>query len=510
MGDRRTRRTRRRSAPKSAAAASREHLTFGYGAETVPSRAVVEAAIAAEVPATFAAVPYAEPRDWGYLGLIAFTAVLLIRPQDQIPALTVLHLAEICAIVGIAPMLLHRLTRRLPVFRVTPDTLGLIAFGGIILATAPFSVWPGGAFGLFADFYVKILIVFVLMMNTLTTTRRIENITWLIVLCCGYVAARAVFDYARGINLVEGSRIAGVSRGIFGNPNDLAMNMVTFLPAAAVVALSARFGAVRRAIAAAVVLLMLAAIVFTKSRSGFVGLAAMVLTLTVLGGRVRPKFGLMALAAVLVAVPFAPASFWDRMGTIIDADRDRIEFTGSREARRALLEEGLATMAAYPLTGVGAGQFQNYNPPGRRERWRETHNALLQVGAETGVLGLAVYAFLIARGAHAGFWIRRKLRRKKKSDAGDPLRHVLSEHERRAMVEHSVAMSAGLVGWFVCALFASVAYNWTFYYVLALAVSARELVRDRLVAGRALEAQAATRGSVPSATFSTRLEPRTA
>jgi hypothetical protein len=33
---------------------------------------------------------------------------------------------------------------------------------------------------------------------------------------------------------------------------------------------------------------------------------------------------------------------------------------------------------------------------------------------------------------------------------------------------------------FVCALFASIAYDWTFYYLLALTVAAREITRDRL------------------------------
>ncbi len=72
----------------------------------------------------------------------------------------------------------------------------------------PFSVWPGGSFGLFTDSYLKLLVVFVLMMNTLTTPKRLDQITWLIVLCCGFIAARSVFDYARGINLVEGDRLA--------------------------------------------------------------------------------------------------------------------------------------------------------------------------------------------------------------------------------------------------------------------------------------------------------------
>src|SRR5262245_10750146 len=179
---------------------SDERLAFNFGAGLVPGQGAVDAAIAAEARPTFATSAYAEPRDWGYAGLIAFTAVLLVRPQDTFKALEPLHLAEVCAFVGIGPMLIHRLTHRLPIFRVTPETLGVIALGLVILATAPFSIWPGGVLEVFVD-YLKVGVVFVLMLNTLTTPRRLERITWLIVVCCGYVAARGVFDYVRGVNL---------------------------------------------------------------------------------------------------------------------------------------------------------------------------------------------------------------------------------------------------------------------------------------------------------------------
>ena len=177
---------------------SNERLAFNDRPGTVPAQHLVDAAIAAAARPTFATAPLAEPRDWGYLGLLAFTAVLLLRPQDQVPGLTSLHLAEICAVVGIGPMLLHRFARRLPVFRITPETLGLISFGLVILATAPFSIWPGGAFELFFDSYLKIVIVFVLMMNTLTTPKRLEQLTWLIVVCCGYIAFRGIACHRDG------------------------------------------------------------------------------------------------------------------------------------------------------------------------------------------------------------------------------------------------------------------------------------------------------------------------
>jgi O-antigen ligase len=482
----------------------RERLTFNYGGGTVPGRELIGAP---QADTTFATATYAEPRDWGYAGLLAFTAVMLTRPQDLIPGLSALHLAELSAIIGIAPMLLHRFARRLPTFRVTPETFGLLLFGFAIVFSVPFSVWPGGALHVFTDVYLKILVVFVLMMNTLTTPKRLDQITWLIVVCCGYVATLAVMNYARGQNLVENGRLAGPVSGIFGNPNDLAMNMVTFMPAAIVVALTARHTMLRRAVAAGIALLMLATIVLTQSRAGVIGFASMVVVLVLLGRNVRPGFGAIALAAVIAAMPMAPASFWNRMASITDSKTDDLEYTGSREARRQLIREGFKVFVERPLTGVGAGQFENYNPPGRQQQWRETHNAPLQVAAETGVIGLVAFCFLIVRGAISTFATRRLLARPPRRRP-DSLKLVMTDDDRQILRSHSVAMSAALAGWFVCSLFASVAYNWTFYYVLALIVCGRELAQHRLVTARAMQ-EARARSSLVPARFWRRLMPHT-
>jgi O-antigen ligase len=477
---------------------SGERLAFQYGTGTVPSRRTVEAAIARVNAQTFASVAYNEPRDWGYAGLLAFTTVLMTRPQDTFRFLEPFHLAEVCAVIGLAPMMLHRFSSRQPVFRVNAETVGLLVFGLAILATVPFSVWPGGSFNLFTDTYLKLLAVFVLMMNTLTTPKRLQQITWLIVLCCGFIAARSVFDYAIGVNLVEGNRLAGPVSGIFGNPNDLAMNMVTFLPAAAVICMSRGFSRSKRLIAALASAFMLATIVFTKSRGGFLGLAAVLVILLFLGRRVRPGFGTAAVVIVLCASPFMPSTFWERMQSIVNDQKDKEEFTGTREARWTVMKEGMKTFAERPLTGIGAGQFQNYNPPGRREAWRETHNAPIQVAAETGIVGLAAFVFLVVRAGFGARATRRLLRKPRKKDAPDPLRAVMSDRDRNALNAHTVALTAGFFGWFVCSLFASVAYNWTFYYLLALIAASREMVSTRLGAAVALTAERGKTFSVPT------------
>src|SRR5262245_3089239 len=119
-----------------------------------------------------------ERRDWGYPGLLAFTAVLLLRPQDHIPQLSALHLAELFAIIGLGPMLFNRVARGAPLFRLTPEIVALIAFGLVMVATVPFSIWPGGAFQEFSQSYLKALVMFVLMVNTLTSVKRLDQITW--------------------------------------------------------------------------------------------------------------------------------------------------------------------------------------------------------------------------------------------------------------------------------------------------------------------------------------------
>ncbi len=421
----------------------------------------------------------AEPRDWGYFGLLAFTAVLLLRPQDKVPALGALHIAEICAFLGIGPMLLHRFAHRMPTFRITPETTGLLLFGVAIVGTAPFSIWPGGAIEVFTDSYLKIMIVFVLMMNTLTTTGRLERLTWLILVCIGIIAAMSVFNYARGENLIEGGRLAGPVGGIFGNPNDLALNMVTFLPVAIVIALSPRHGFMRRGTAAIIAALMLATIVFTKSRGGMLGAVTAIAAISLIGGAVRRGFGVMTLVAVVIAIPFMPASFWDRMTTIVDQEQDAKQYTGSAEARQLVMGDGINAFFEHPVTGVGAGQFKNYNPPERRTKWLETHNVLIQAAAETGIVGLLAFAFLVWRAALAAIRTRRTVRDRAWLARMTRLR---KDDTARALGEHTLGMTAGLAGWFVCAMFASVAYNWTFYYVLALLVAARALTVDQLAA----------------------------
>ena len=362
-----------------------ERLVFGYGAKSdgggTPAPRLGQSDGGAPRPpapeGSSARRPARVKNDWAFTGLMLFTALLFFRPQDTVPGLGALHLAELSAVAALGAMVAGRLGQGLPATRFTPELGGVIALGGIILATAPFSIWMGGAVATFTDMFVKVMLIFLLMVNTLTSPKRIEQFTWLIVVATAYIAFRAVFDYARGINLIENGRVQGSVGGMFRNPNDLALNMVAVLPLAITLALRP-LSATRRIFALGCAMLMLGAIVATQSRSGTVGLGAMGLVLGAHVVRRRPGVALAAVFAILLALPVLPSSYWNRLASITDASSDD---TGSREARSVLLRESFATFLQYPITGIGAGQFKNYNPEDRAEAWRETHNAVLQVAA---------------------------------------------------------------------------------------------------------------------------------
>jgi len=458
-----------------------ERLAFTATQARVPSRVTRRREpLEARSDETWAAsdstdpVPARRSPDWAWRGLIGFTAVLFLRPQDQVPPIAVLHLAELCAIVGLTSMVVARLGRKLRPLPFTPEIAGLAAFGLVMAVGIPFSFWPGGSFHDFTDVYLKLFVIVVLMIHCLDRLERLDRYTWLIVLCSGYVAAHSLVDYIRGVRLVEDGRVAGAVGGIFGNPNDLALNMVVFMP----FALASAFKpgpAFRRVIAAGCGLLMVATILFTRSRGGFLGLGAMLSLLVVGSVRVRPAVGVAAVVAVLAAVPLAPASFWSRVVSILDAEKDT---TGSRKARIELLKEGVRVFAENPIMGIGLGQFINYEPEERKEAWNVTHNAILQVAAELGVLGLIPFVYVIGRAAQATRIARRVLvpsTPRSRPGARRPAAPEGADRGRETLLTIATALGPAFVGWFVCAMFASVALNWTFYFILGIAVASRDI-----------------------------------
>jgi O-antigen ligase len=171
----------------------------------------------------------------------------------------------------------------------------------------------------------------------------------------------------------------------------------------------------------------------------------------------RPALVLAGVIAVMCALPILPDGYWRRIASITDRSKDDF---GSADARETLMHESLQAYVQNPFVGVGAGEFKDWNPEKREQAWHESHNVWLQVAAELGTVGLAVF-----------FFLGRTRRRHRSAPVADGVAWLDA---------HSTAMAASLAGWVVCAFFASVAYNWTFYFLLALAATPRDMLRAAL------------------------------
>jgi O-antigen ligase len=160
--------------------------------------------------------------------------------------------------------------------------------------------------------------------------------------------------------------------------------------------------------------------------------------------------------ALVAVVLLATASdqYWQQMGTIAsDADYNQTAEAG----RLQIWRRGIGYMMDNPVLGLGPGNFQTaegtLSPLAERQqygvgvRWNAPHNSFVQIGAELGFPGLALYIAVIASAFYA-------LRR-----AGDL----------------SPALTASLLGFVVGSFFLSLAYSEMLYTLVALAVGLRKV-----------------------------------
>lgn len=198
---------------------------------------------------------------------------------------------------------------------------------------------------------------------------------------------------------------------------------------------------------------MVAAVTVTYSRSGFLGLIAVVVVLAwKLGRRNRLTFMLLLLVGGVLFIALAPGNYGLRLASIFVPGLDP---NGSRDARWDLLMRSLIVALRYPFFGIGMGNFHF-----RGFREQVSHNAYTQVAAEMGLLALVIYAkFLIV-----------------------PLKRLLlieglifSPGKASRYYFLAVGLQASLVGYMVCSVFASVAYYWYIYYLVGYAVCFRRL-----------------------------------
>ena len=344
-----------------------------------------------------------------------------------------------------------------------PIARGLIVLSLVMLIGAVFSMQRVGSFSFFLKRMMPNLALAWLAAAAVRGSREADLLARVTVVGAAMFSLVAL---AVGYAGVEG-RWTGYA---YYDPNDLALHLVATMPLAVYFLRPRMAGAAWSVIAGGSLLLFLLVLVKTESRGGLLGLVAVagLLALTYDAIPARVRIGGM-LAGVLALGALGSERFWARIQTILEPQSDYNLDVRNPSGRIEIWKRGLGYIAENPVLGVGLNAYlvaEARLPEIARQRrmagrslnyGHVAHNLFIHVGVELGLVGLAVFVWLLWKcwRTLAG---ARRVRRSAGADAAD----------RSAALARVLAIS--LAGYLVCSMFLSAPYFPFLYLLLGLAV----------------------------------------
>lgn len=393
-----------------------------------------------------------------FVMLLLFLVVLYTRPADFVPQLEALQPAKVAALCALGVMVVAKLLERRITWARTSPNGWMMWLTAAIIISAQLGTDPAESTQLITDGWFKILIAYFLIVNLVDTPRRALTMQLVLAGCTTFLGGYALYAKIAGLATIEGSRAAAV--GLVGDPNDLALTLLSTLPFLMVATLEAE-GRVK-VLLGTMLAITLGGLLATQSRGGLLGFG--VAGYILLRERVQSRAVVLGvvgggLAALLVVAGISKRETVDPMsGASIDM---------SAQGRLNAWEAGLRMLWRHPLFGVGFEEFPEnyltYAPPSD-EYWiteKATHNSYIQAAAETGLAGFIPFAAIL-------FVTVMSARRLRAQGRDQP------PGLDRALRTSQVANVAGVL---TAAFFLSQAWLW-FIYVLVAHNAAMRVVYD--------------------------------
>jgi len=420
-----------------------------------------------------AAVP---DTDVAFKALVAFTAILLLAPQEWFPVLKSLRIALVAAMVSFVAYMFDSAVKRRPVSTFSPEMGICLALVTWSILTIPLSYWPGGSVTELTERFLKAVMFFWLIGTLVITRKRLVIFTWTLVLCAIPLAATGVENFLAGefvtSRRAEVQRIAGYAgSGIASNPNDLALMLNLLIPITGALLIMTR-KPLLKIMAALILVLSVTTVVITFSRAGFIALVTIVLlSFVALIRRRLPGAAIAIVLAALVVPPMLPPGYLDRLNTITDIEKDR---TGSAQGRWEDFGAAIDVVIKNPVTGVGLGQDILALNEERGATWRSVHNVYLQYAVDLGIPGAAMFIWLLVASFRGAKRVRVRAAR---------------EPRLRELVALAGGVQIALVAFAVESFFHPVAYQFYFFCIGGLAVALQNTCRTELALQRTVDAQ---------------------
>lgn len=368
---------------------------------------------------------------------ILLLLLLLLRPQEVMPALAGVPVVQIVLLVALAAWVTGRDKGfELPQFRILLLLLIVMCLG------VGFNGWWGGMPGVLVDLAPSIGIFLVASMAT-RTIRAFKVTAWLLVLCSALLVWHCYIQMTIGIGPLTGIKpFEGRPYyvGTLADPNDLGQ-LFTIGIALALYLTGRQRRWLLRLLLLAIIAWLCYGVFLTNSRG------ALLAALAVLGIAGAQRFGKVAvLMGAGLAIP-----------VLIAATR-LSEMNPEEESAAGRVEawyEGMQMLRQHPLFGVGYKGFTDHY-------YLTAHNFLILPIAELGLVGFALWLGMVWYTIRMTWWI---------AYGPHSIRPAELAPAARAELEAGSAMLMALLAFGVSSFFLSQSFKFQIFLLMGMAVA---------------------------------------
>jgi O-antigen ligase len=288
-------------------------------------------------------------------------------------------------------------------FRILDDgeDFAIFLFAASMLISGVSSYIPGKTFDS-AERMLRIFAFYFAVKNLLSSFWVIRGTMWAITVSGAIGSAIGINEYLR-LNAIRNFDVR--AGGAFMDPNDYAALVLVVIWVSVYLFQITRSWLLKLLILGCGVVSFVG-LMLSASRGGFLALAV---TLFIFIWR-HPRREAMIVtlaAATVIALPFIPQSVLSRFTSLFGDSSDRYASYAEQTSERRLsyVVFGTQSLIENPLTGSGYGTFsqlyptseyaQYDNPITDKERYRLAHNAYLEIGFGTGMLGLGMFVAIL-------------------------------------------------------------------------------------------------------------------
>lgn len=422
------------------------------------------------------------PRDTLRVALMVILLLSVGRMQEGLSFLMPLRLGLVCTGVSLLCVIIGKDARAAGgPFRSWPAK---VILGLVIVAAvgAPFGLSLGESATTILDQFSKIVMFALLLIIGIRGTRDLRWFVWGFVAATAYLCFLGIF--VAEVKTYHGSAVARLDGNALGayDANDMGVILTMAIPFALLtMQTSRRLG---RAVSLLVLMGIGMTIAITGSRGAFLGVIAVGGALLVYLSYISlaRRIGAVALVAGMLVIA-APPGYWTQMHTIIDPEADYNRT--AEDGRLAVWKRGAGYMMSYPVFGVGIGNFgraegtisdkARNHVDGTGLVYTAAHNSFVQVGAELGILGLALWSTLVFGGLATMHRLRRRL----------PRSWLHGDADQRFLYLMTMYLPVAFIGFIVTGMFVSFAYMPPVFILAAFVAGMHASVERRVAAEQA-------------------------